>query len=98
MGWDGISIAKKMEPEVLGRTVEVKLADTKSDKVESANAVSRLIEKEQVVAIIGEMISGNTLAGEDHAERRKIPMVTPTATNPLVTQGRKVRLSRMFHR
>lgn len=88
MGWDGISIAKKMEPEVLGRPVEVKLADTKSEKVESANAVSRLIEKDKVVAIIGEMISGNTLAGADHAERRKIPMVSPTATNPLVTQGR----------
>jgi branched-chain amino acid transport system substrate-binding protein len=88
MGWDGISIAKKMEPEVLGRPVEVKLADTKSEKVESANAVSRLIEKEKVVAIIGEMISGNTLAGADHAERRKIPMISPTATNPLVTQGR----------
>lgn len=89
MGWDGISIARKMEPEVLGRPVEVKLADTKSDKVESANAVSRLIEKEKVVAIIGEMISGNTLAGADHAERRKIPMISPTATNPLVTQNRK---------
>lgn len=89
MGWDGITIAKKMEPEVLGRPVEVKLVDTKSDKVESANAVSRLIEKEKVVAIIGEMISGNTLAGADHAERRKVPMVSPTATNPLVTQGRK---------
>jgi branched-chain amino acid transport system substrate-binding protein len=88
MGWDGISIAKKMEPEVLGRPVEVKLADTKSEKVESANAVSRLIEKDKVVAIIGEMISGNTLAGADHAERRKIPMISPTATNPLVTQGR----------
>lgn len=39
MGWDGISIARKMEPQVLDRPVEVKLADTKSDKVESANAV-----------------------------------------------------------
>ncbi len=63
MGWDGISIARKMEPEVLGRPVEVRLVDTKSEKVESANAVSRLIEKDKVVAIIGEMISGNTLAG-----------------------------------
>jgi branched-chain amino acid transport system substrate-binding protein len=89
MGWDGISIARKMEPEVLGRPVEVKLVDTKSDKVESANAVSRLIEKEKVVTIIGDMISGNTLAGKDSAERRKVPMVTPTATNPLVTQGHK---------
>ncbi len=89
MGWDGISIAKKMRPEVLGRPVEVRLVDTKSDKVESANAVSRLIEKDKVVAIIGEMISGNTLAGADYAERKKIPMVSPTATNPLVTQNKK---------
>ncbi len=89
MGWSGITIAKKMEPEVLGRPVDVRLADTKSDKVESANAVSRLIEKDHVRALIGEMISGNTLAGADYAERRKIPMVSPTATNPLVTQNKK---------
>jgi branched-chain amino acid transport system substrate-binding protein len=89
MGWDGITIAKKMQPEVLGRPVEVKLVDTKSDKVESANAVSRLIEKEKVIAVIGEMISGNTLAGADYAERKKIPMISPTATNPLVTQKKQ---------
>jgi branched-chain amino acid transport system substrate-binding protein len=89
MGWSGITIAKKIEPEVLGRPVEVKLVDTKSDKVESANAVSRLIEKEKVVAIIGAMISGNTIAGADLAERSKIPMVSPTATNPIVTQNKK---------
>ena len=89
MGWTGITIAKKMQPEVLGRPVDVKLADTKSDKVESANAVSRLIEKEKVCAIIGEMISGNTIAGADIAERSKVPMVSPTATNPIVTQGKK---------
>ena len=89
MAWDGITIAKKMEPEVLGRPVDVKLADTKSDKVESANAVSRLIEKDKAVAILGEMISGDTIAGSDYAERRKIPMVSPTATNPIVTQNKK---------
>jgi len=89
MAWSGISIAKKMEPEVLGRPVEVKLVDTKSEKVDSANAVSRLIEKEKVVAIIGEMISGNTIAGAEPAERKKIPMVSPTATNPIVNQGKK---------
>lgn len=89
MAWSGITIAHKMEPTVLDRPVALKLVDTKSDKVESANAVSRLIEKEKVVAIIGEMISGNTIAGSDHAERRKIPMVSPTATNPIVTQNKK---------
>lgn len=88
MGWSGISTAHKMEPTVLGRPVEIQLVDTKSEKVDAANAVYRLIEKEKVVAIIGEMISGNTIAGADHAERSKIPMVSPTATNPIVTQGR----------
>jgi branched-chain amino acid transport system substrate-binding protein len=88
MCWSGIETAKKMEPEVLGRPVELKLVDTRSDKVESANAVSRLIEKEKVVAILGETISGNTIAGADYAERRKIPMISPTATNPIVTQNK----------
>jgi branched-chain amino acid transport system substrate-binding protein len=64
------------------------LVDTKSEKVDAANAVYRLIERDKVVAIIGEMISGNTIAGSDHAERSKIPMVSPTATNPIVTQGK----------
>ncbi len=89
MCWSGIELAKKMEPSVLGRTVEIRLVDTKSEKADSANAVSRLIEKEKVVVILGETISGNTIAGSDYAERRKIPMVSPTATNPIVTQGKK---------
>ena len=84
MCWSGIEIAKKMQPSVLGRPVDIRLVDTKSEKADSANAVSRLIEKEKVVAI-----SGNTIAGSDYAERKKIPMVSPTATNPIVTQGKK---------
>jgi branched-chain amino acid transport system substrate-binding protein len=89
MGWSGATFAQKIEPKVLGRPIELKLVDTKSDKVEAANAVSRLIEKEKVVALIGEMISGNTIAGSDFAERKKVPIVSPTATNPIVTQGKK---------
>ena len=87
--WNGIKLAKEMKPTVLGKPVELALVDTKSDKIEAANAVSRLIEKEKVVAILGESISGNTLAGGPIAEKAKIPMVSPTATNPLVTQGKK---------
>jgi branched-chain amino acid transport system substrate-binding protein len=87
--WSGLQIAKEMKPRVLGKNVELVLVDTKSDKIESANAVSRLIEKEKVIAIIGEMISGDTLAGGPIAEKAKIPMISPTATNPLVTQGKK---------
>jgi len=69
--------------------VELKVADTRSDKTEAAIAAFRLIEKEKVAAIIGEVASGNTIAGSFPAERRGIPMVAPTPTSPPATQGRR---------
>jgi len=63
--------------------------DTKSDKIEAANAVDRLIKKDKVVAIVGEAISGNSMAGGPIGEKNEVPMITPTGTNPLVTQGKK---------
>ena len=87
--WSGLQIAQEMKPTVLGKKVEWIVVDTKSDKIEAANAMSRLIEKDKVIAVIGEMISGDTMAGGPIAEKAKIPVVSPTSTNPLVTQGKK---------
>jgi len=89
VAWKGIEIAQRLQPQVLGQPVRLVLVDTKSDKIEAANAVSRLIERDKVTAIIGEVISGNTLAGTPIAERARLPNITPTATNPLVTQNRQ---------
>lgn len=89
MEWDGIQIAKEMEPKVLDKTIEVILIDTKSDKIEAANAVTLLVEKEKVLGIIGEAISGNSMAGNPISEAAKVPTVAPTATNPLVNQGKE---------
>ena len=89
MVWEGVQAAHILKPQVLGQPVKLALVDTKSDKIEAANAVSRLIEKEKVAAIIGEVISSDSLAGVPIAERAQIPNITPTATNPLVTQNRK---------
>lgn len=89
MEWSGIQIANTMEPEVLGKKIKLILADTKSDKIEAANAMTLLVEKDKVVAVIGEAISGNTMAGNPISEKAGIPSVSPTATSPLVTQGKK---------
>lgn len=89
VAWKGLQMVNKERPTVLSRPVQLILVDDKSDKVEAANAVLRLIEKEQVIAIIGELTSSNTLSGAPIAEKAKIPMVTPWATNPLVTQNRQ---------
>lgn len=89
MTWEGIALAQEMQPTVLGRQIKLILVDNKSDKVESANAVARLVEQEKVVEIIGSYGSSNSIAGGDVAEKAGIPMVTDSATNPLVTQGKK---------
>lgn len=89
MEWTGIQIAREMEPEVLGRKIDIVLVDTKSDKIEAANAVTLLIEKEKAAVILGEAISGNTMAGNPISEAAKIPSVSPSATNPLVNQGKQ---------
>lgn len=84
---DGIKYANKMHPEVLGKKVELVVVDNKSDKAEGATAVSRLIENEKVVGIIGSYGSGVSIAAGDIIKNAKIPTIAPSATNPMVTQG-----------
>jgi branched-chain amino acid transport system substrate-binding protein len=86
--WEGIEIARSMAPEVLGKKIDVVLEDSKSDPIEASNAVSLLVEM-KVAGIIGEIISASTMAGNPISEKAQIPDVTPAATNPLVTQGKK---------
>ena len=86
---EGIQLAHKIAPTVLGRPVELVIVDNKSDKVEAANAVKRLAERDNVTAIIGTYASSLSLAGGEVAERAKVPVIGTSCTNPLVTQGKK---------
>jgi len=85
---DGVNLAHKEMPEVLGQKVELIVMDNKSDKVEAANAVERLIQRDKVAAIIGTYGSSLAMAGGEVAEVAKIPVVGTSCTNPLVTQGK----------
>jgi len=89
IGYKGLQLAQKERPKVLNREVKLFLTDNKSDKVESANAVSRLIQKNKVDAVIGGLTSSNTLSGAPVAEKSKVPMISPWATNPVVTQEKQ---------
>jgi len=71
---------------VLGKKLKLVTLDTRGDSAEAANAVNRLIDVEKVSAVIGEVASSLSLAGGRVAQRRKIPMISPTSTNPKVTE------------
>ena len=89
MTWKGIQLAHEMQPEVLGKKVELVLVDNKSEKSESAIAAQRLVEVEKVVAVIGVNSSSMTMAQNEVLEKAGIPSMATAATNPLVTQGKK---------
>lgn len=86
---EGVRLAHKEMPTILGRPVELVVVDNKSDKVEAANAVKRLVERDKVVALIGTYGSSLAMAGAEVAEKAKVPGVGTSCTNPLVTQGKK---------
>ena len=86
---EGVQLALKDMPEVLGRPIELVVVDNKSDKVEAANAVKRLVERDKVVALIGTYGSSLAMAGAEVAEKAKVPGVGTSCTSPLVTQGKK---------
>lgn len=85
----GVELVKGMEPTLKnGDTVKLIINDDKSDKVEAAIAMQRLVSSDKVDAVFGEVTSTNTLAMTKMAEDTKTPLVSPTATNDRVTRGR----------
>lgn len=83
----GAELANKLYPEVLGKKVELVIVDNKSDKVESATAATKLVEKDKVVAVVGSWGSSLSMAAGSILKDAKIPAVGASCTNPLVTEG-----------
>lgn len=75
--WNGIRIAEEMSRGEAGLPVKVVLADSRSDGFDSVKAMLRLIEVEEVTAIIGELGPGYTAAGSFCARRKRIPLIAP---------------------
>jgi branched-chain amino acid transport system substrate-binding protein len=84
---EGVELANQLRPEVLGKKVELVIADNKSDKAEATTAAARLIEKDKVVAILGSWGSSLSIAAGDVVKTNQIPAVALSATNPQVTAG-----------
>jgi len=71
---------------VLGKKLELITEDKQTKPGESAPAVKKIISRDKVVALIGEVASGRSLEAAPIAQAAKIPMIAPAATNPKVTQ------------
>jgi branched-chain amino acid transport system substrate-binding protein len=71
---------------LLGKQVELITEDNRSTAGESVTIAKKLITRDKVVALLGEVASGRSLEAAPIAQASQIPMVSPSSTNPKVTE------------
>ncbi|MBL9206697.1 MAG: ABC transporter substrate-binding protein [Opitutaceae bacterium] len=71
---------------VLGRKLELVYEDNQSKPGESGTIATKLITREKVVALLGEVASSRSREAAIVAQKYKIPMISPSSTNPSVTE------------
>jgi len=71
---------------VLGRQIELVSDDNQSKSGESATIAKKLISRDKVVALLGEVASSRSLEIAPIAQNARIPMISPSSTNPTVTE------------
>ncbi|HTR96866.1 MAG TPA: ABC transporter substrate-binding protein [Candidatus Acidoferrales bacterium] len=69
-----------------GLPVRIVSEDDQGKPEEAANAVQKLLNQDQVVAVIGEVASSRSLAAAPICQQAGVPMVSPSSTNPKVTE------------
>jgi branched-chain amino acid transport system substrate-binding protein len=71
---------------VLGKQIKLISEDDQSKTDEAVSAVQKLISRDNVVAILGEVASKRSLAAGNVCQKYHIPMLSPSSTNPAVTE------------
>lgn len=69
-----------------GRQVQLVIEDDQGEPGKAATVVGKLINQDQVRALIGEVASSNSIAAAPIAQEAGVPMISPSSTNPKVTQ------------
>jgi len=70
---------------IKNRQIQIIALDDQGKPEEAATAATRLISSEHVVALLGEVASTRSMFMADKAQPAKVPMVSPSSTNPKVT-------------
>lgn len=68
-----------------GKKIDLTAYDDQGKQQEAITAVTRLIQQDHVVAVIGEVASSLSIAGGGVCQRLGVPMISPSSTNPKVT-------------
>lgn len=69
-----------------GRKIDIVIEDDQGSPERAATVVNKLVNQDKVVALIAGGASGSSLAAGPKAQSARVPMISPSSTNPAVTQ------------
>jgi len=69
-----------------GHNLDIVVEDDKGSPEAAAQSAGKLISRDKVVALIGAGASGDSLAAAPLAQSARVPLISPSSTNPAVTQ------------
>lgn len=72
---------------IKGKNITLIIEDTETDPAKAAEAARKLIDIDKVQVIIGGVSSSETLAIAPYAEKSKVVMISPSSTNPKITEA-----------
>jgi branched-chain amino acid transport system substrate-binding protein len=79
-------LTAQKEGKIGGLPVRVVVEDDQSKAEEAATVVQKLINQDRVIAVVGEVASSRSLAAGPICQGAGVPMISPSSTNPRVTQ------------
>lgn len=79
-------LADSKQGKVGGLPVRVVAEDDQGKAEEAATVVQKLINQDQVVCVVGEVASSRSIAAAPICQAAGVPMISPSSTNPKVTQ------------
>jgi len=71
---------------VLGKKIKLVYEDDLSKAGEASTIARKLISRDKVVALLGEVASGRSMEAADICQQYHVPMISPSSTNPKVTE------------
>jgi branched-chain amino acid transport system substrate-binding protein len=84
--YDGAQLALEEHNRAIGDSLSMIGLDTRGDEVVAVQSARELIEKDQVIAIVGALTSSTTTAVAVLCQERGVPLISPTATNENISQ------------
>jgi branched-chain amino acid transport system substrate-binding protein len=79
-------LVANQQGKIGGLPVRVVAEDDQGRAEEAATVVQKLINQDRVIAVLGEVASSRSLAGAPICQAAGVPMITPSSTNPKVTE------------